>query len=182
MRRSFIALALTAAVFVGGAAGAHHLPVDDDSDERGLLDIKSVNVQGMSEPRWKIDTWARWTRTDIWDAGYFLVYLDTFGGEHYDYYALVRSTGRRLRGTLVRHRKERPDYSVGKVLAWKPDRRSAAVQIPLDKMKRGENRATYAWYVESVFSGSRCRRVCFDWAPDAASEGEGVREPFPVIE
>lgn len=44
-------------------------------------------------------------------------------------------------------------------------------------MRIGERRLVYNWYVQTMFTGERCRRVCFDLVPDQGV----VAEPLPVV-
>ncbi len=62
----------------------------------------------------EIITFHDWSVERIFDRGYFLIRLDTFGGERYDYYALARSTGFRMKATLVRDRRSKPDFKVAR--------------------------------------------------------------------
>ncbi|HJR44811.1 MAG TPA: hypothetical protein VJ927_04345 [Actinomycetota bacterium] len=154
-------------------AVASHVDVRDPNDTKGLLDVRRVSLKGSERPTWNIITFNDWSVVEMFDAGYFLVRLDTFGKARYDYYGLVRSDGFAMRGTLVRDRRSKPDFNVGSITAWHPTRTSVKVRIPLRKMKIGGDRLTYGWRVQTLFSG--CARVCIDDAPDDG----GVREQIP---
>lgn len=175
--RTRVALALVVlfTALVPVWVSASHVDVVDADDTRGPLDIRRVDVRGETRPTWKVTTWSRWTVQKIWDRGYVLVYLDTFGTTRYDYYALVRSNGYRMNGVLFRDRLGKPDRRISRLRTWRANRRSVSVRVPLTKVRIGERRRHYSWYVQTLMTSKRCRRVCFDRAPDAV----GVIEPLP---
>ncbi len=172
-----------AAAVVGAAVAlpllalANHVDVRDGNDTKGLLDIRRVEVTGSERPRWEIVTFSDWSVRRIFDRGYFLIRLDTFGDERYDYYALVRSNGFRMKGTLVRDRRSKPDVNVARIEAVHPTRTSVKARIPLAKTKIGRNRLTYRWQVQTLFSSDNCPRVCIDDAPN----DRGVKEALPGV-
>jgi hypothetical protein len=174
-------VALVAVVALGGfglvpsIAKANHAPVSDGNDVRGLLDIKKVAVQGGQRKRAKVTTHKRWTADRMRDRGYVLVYFDTFADQRPDYYVLVLSTGSEMKAKLYRDRKSLNDYIVGSTKAWKAEKSSVSVRLPLGKTQWGKSRTFYRWNVLSLFSGRRCKRVCFDRAPQATA----VEEPRP---
>lgn len=156
-------------------ATARHLPVSDPDDTRGRLDVKRVSHSGGPRPRWNVITYEGWTKKHIFDVGYVTLLLDTKGGARPDYYVLVGSFGTRLYGHLWRDRVNKRDFKVAKVKVWKPAWRKLAIKLPLAKMKIGPRRILYRWNVETLFTGPRCRRVCFDLVPDSGA----VAEPIP---
>ena len=171
----FVVAAVTAGVLAFGAA-ANHLSPDDPNDTRGPLDVQKVEMDGTDFPRWRVVTFGGWTAAEMFDAGYITIVLDTFGSSRVDYYVLVGSNGRQLYGHLWRDRTNKRDFKVGTIDLWRTDRSEVSVRIPLGKMKIGEQRPFYRWRVETIFTGERCRRVCFDFVPD---EGRIV-EPLPI--
>ncbi len=181
-----ISLLLGALVTVGALSGpffanATHLPrVVDPDDVRGLLDLQGVEVNGEEATRWKITTYPYWRASRIWDRGYFLVSFDTFGERRFDYYALVRSDGYRLLGELYRDRRTKPDYSMGSLDVWRPNRRSLKVKVPLARLNIPARRESYRWQVRSLFSGSKCPRVCIDQVPDRGAVREPLIDPLPT--
>jgi len=154
---------------------AGHVEIPDANDTRGILDVQRVDLDGSSRPTWQIITFSDWTAARLWDKGYFLVRLDTFGSGRYDYYALVRSNGYGMKGTLVRDRQGKPDFNVSKLTAWHPTRSSIKVRVPLSKMRIGELRVEYFWQVQTLFSNKTCTQICIDDVPDDS----GVAEPIP---
>jgi len=174
-RLALLAAIVGLAVALPLLAVADHLDVGDRNDTRGLLDVRRVEVSGESRPTWHVITFADWTVARIWDKGYFLVRLDTFGSPRYDYYALVRSNGYGMKGTLVRDRQGKPDFNVSKLTAWHPTRSSIKVRVPLSKMRIGELRVEYFWQVQTLFSNKTCTQLCIDDVPD----DQGVAEPIP---
>ena len=180
MRGKAVVTALLAVSMVAGGAGASHMRVPDGRDTRGRLNIKSVKQSGGAFAKWKITTYKKWSRRDILDQGFFTVYLDTFGNKRHDYYALVWADKDKMRATLFRDSKKGSDYEVRSLRSSRPNQRSARVVIPLEKLRIGDNRATYNWYVQSLWSGKGCTQVCFDWAPDVGKSGGGIEEPLPL--
>lgn len=151
---------------------ASHRDVRDDNDVKGRLDLRRVSIYGR--PRvWNIQTYDGWSRRSIWDRGYLLVHLDTLGGQRFDYYALVSSDGRGMDGVLFRDRREKADYRVAKLAAWRSSQRGVKVRIPLGKTKIGEGRGFFRWQLRTLFTGRGCRRSCIDFAP-----GAPVKEPL----
>lgn len=134
-------------------------PADGD-DAHGFLDVKHVDsFLETKQPVWKVVTISRWSTRKMWDRGFVVVYLDTFGAEPADYYALIRSVGARLRGTLFRNA-----HKVARVEVWRKSRRSVSIRIPLDQLTLGEGRKFFRWRVVTLTD--RCRRTCFDRIPD----------------
>lgn len=172
---ALLAAAIGAAVALPLLAVAGHVDVRDANDTRGLLDVRRIDVRGTERPTWNVITFSDWSVAQMFDAGYFLVRLDTVGDARYDYYALVRSDGSGMRGTLVRDRKSKPDYNVASLEAWHPTRSSIKVRVPLRKMRIGDGRLTYGWRVQTLFSSDRCPRVCIDDIPSDSA----IREPIP---
>lgn len=176
-----LAAAVGVAVALPLLAVAGHVDVRDGDDTRGLLDVRRIEVTGTERPTWNVITFSGWSVTEMFDAGYLLVRLDTFGDARYDYYALVRSDGFGMRGTLVRDRKSKPDFNVGSLDAWHPSRTSVKVRVPLRKMRIGDQRVTYGWRVQTLFSSDRCPRVCIDNIPDARAIRETIPGRGPVV-
>ena len=170
-----VAIVCMGALSLPFLATAQHAAVQDGNDTRGALDVRRVKVDFTSRPRWTIGTWGPWTVQQVWDRGYFLVHLDTFGSGRMDYYALIRSDGYAMRGTLVRDRESRPDYTVSSIKAYKGSRNTLRVRFPLSKMRLGRQRLSYRWNVQTILSGSSCATSCFDFAPNRGA----VEEPIP---
>jgi hypothetical protein len=182
LNRSGLRVVILVSVAVAGAASlafmasANHLDVTDPNDTRGPLDVRVVESNGRNRPSWKIITFSRWSRPEIFDAGYVTVLLDTRRAARPDYYILVGSRGTRLYADLWRDRESKPDYRVAKVKVWRADKKSVSVKVPLKLMIVGTQRTFYRWTVETIFTGERCTRVCFDFVPDEGA----VVEPLPV--
>lgn len=156
-------------------ASADHANVTDRNDTRGPFDVRRVKVAGIRQPRYDVVTFPRWNVRRVWDRSYGLVYFDTFGGESSDYYVMVRSDGYRMQAKLYRDRARKKDKVMSGVKAWRPNKRSFAVRVPLRKMKIPERRLVYHWWVLTLHTGKGCKRVCFDRAPDSGR----VTEPAP---
>jgi hypothetical protein len=171
MRRALtIMAAVVAVVSLSGSAGAVRGRVMDPNDTRGPLDVRRVDTFLPGGPAsWTIVTWNRWTARSIWDSGYLTIFFDRFGSERPDYYVLIRSDGSQLKGYLFRDRRRAHDRRISYVKVYKPSKNSVRVRVRLAKMAYGKRRVTYSWFVKTLNSGPRCRRVCFDRAPDRAS-------------
>jgi hypothetical protein len=177
VRRALLILGVSAAVMAGSLpASAADSVITDPNDARGL-DIHRVRLAAdVPPPVWTITTFRSWTIAKIWDRGYFMVELDTIGGEGPEYRALVRSDGRSMLGRLYRVRRHAIDLSLGKLRAHKVDARSVAVRVPLSKLKFGPDRTSYRWDVLTSYPSKRCSEgTCFDRAPDTGS----VDQPLP---
>ena len=175
MRKAALALLVSASLAIAPGALARTTVIEDPNDARGVLDVRRVAKLGARRPVWRIDTARRWRAVDVRDRGYAVVYLDTFGAPRHDYIALVRSTGPRLVARLVRDRRRERDNLVGYVAVWRRNRRSLSVRVPLRRMIVPDAREVYRWRVQTLVTGPRCRRVCFDRAPNAGP----VEEPVP---
>ncbi len=167
--------ALMAAASIPLIATADHAGVVDRNDTKGPFDVRRVRVQGTRSPRYDVVTFPRWTVARVWDRSYGFVFFDTFGGEAPDYYVLARSDGYRMKALLYRDRARKKDRVIGKVKAWRPGKRSFAVKVPLRKMTFPEQRLLYYWWVLTLHTGTSCKRVCFDRAPDR----DRIAEPVP---
>ncbi len=175
-------IAAALAIVLAGALGvtiafASHAGVRDGNDTKGTMDVSLVDRHGSTRPRWSVRTFASWRAIDIFDSGFALVRLDTFGSRRFDYYALVRSNGNELRATLWRDRKEKRDHLMRRLAVWRNDRRSLSVRVPLSRVRIGDLRLTYRWQVETLYTADVCPNVCFDFVPDSGGMEEMV--PFP---
>jgi hypothetical protein len=165
------AIVLAAVMALGVPAGAHHNDPVDANDTVGLLDVRTVLHGHLMLPRsWTIVTYPPWTTRKMWDAGYLLVYLDTVNDTDMDYYALVRSTGRHMSGTLWKIRTpQHRDRFIGPLRARHPTRRSVGLAIPFGKLSVGPSRTTYRWFVLTIFHSNLCPKNCFDRVPDVGA-------------
>ena len=166
------AAAVGAAVAIPLLAVANHAYVSDPNDTRGLFDVKTARVNAARPPTWTVVTFPRWTVAQVWDAGYVMIRFDTFGTERFDYYALVRSNGYRMVGTLVRDRVNKSDFNVSHIKAWHPKPRKVRVRVPLEKMQIGKHRLHYRWRVETIYVTPNCPRSCLDHIPDRGAVSE----------
>jgi hypothetical protein len=154
---------------------AHHSTITDPADTRGRLDVREIRTRGeWRRPEWRIITYRKWSGGEVWDRGQILIHLDTKGDERSDYYALIFYNGRGMVGHLYRERRQQPARKVRNLKAWRPDRRSVSVRIPLKSLRIGSRRDFYVWNVQTLWSGPRCRRICMDFVPDES----GVWEPL----
>jgi hypothetical protein len=184
MRARIVLGIVIASMLIPVLVQAHHVDPRDPNDTRGLLDMKRVDVAFKRKPRFRVITWPRWTAKQIWDKGFGLVWLDTFGTNRYDYYALVRSNGSGLVGEMFRDRQGGRDRRLFSVRTWKTSRTSFNVRIPLSRLRLPKSRRVYRWEVQTLFVGSRCRRTCFDFVPNHRAIRERnpfAPEPTPTI-
>lgn len=176
-----LALMVAGAALFGAIARADHAVVQDMNDTSGLLDVRRVEVGGTKRPRFKVTTFERWRIVEIFDYGFTLVHLDTISGPRFDYYALVRSDGTSLRASLWRDRVTKRDYRIAKLSVWRLDRSNLVVRVPLRLVKVGEQRASYGWMTETIFTSDDCRRTCLDFAPDEGRIDEPLPLPTPTV-
>jgi hypothetical protein len=134
--------------------------------------MKEVDAQlAGGELRFTVLTWSRWRTSSIVDRGYFVMHVDPRSGRRY--YALVRSTRRRMIGILYRKGGSHP-ARLATLKAWRNDRRSVSVRIPAHALKLETPGAQYAWRVQALVTTRHCERVCFDLAPDRADAIDAV--------
>ena len=173
-----VVLVLVAAVVLAVLpAGAHHTDFTDGNDVKGRFDVRSVEHAHDARPRkWLVTMFGKWTARNTWDAGYVILNLDTLDGPQMDYYAVVRSDGRRMRATVHRDRSRGKDPVVAKPRAWKSGR-SVGFEIPWSKLKVAEFRADYRWSVQTLWVGGACPATCFDFAPTG---GAMIPQPYPT--
>lgn len=173
--------ALMGAAGIAFMASASHLDVGDPDDTRGRLDVQTVQTGGAKRPRWRIITFSSWSSRDLWDTGFVTVLLDTRKRIRPDYYILIGSKGTHMYAHLWRDRATKGDFKVSKVKVWRPDRSSVSVKVPLRKMLIGNRRTFYRWSVETLFTGPRCIRVCFDFVPNEGAVVEPLPAPSPTV-
>ena len=173
-----VVLVLVAAVVLAVLpAGAHHTDFTDGNDVQGRFDVRSVEHAHDARPRkWLVTMFGKWTARNTWDAGYVILNLDTLDGPQMDYYAVVRSDGRRMRATVHRDRSRGKDPVVAKPRAWKSGR-SVGFEIPWSKLKVAEFRDDYRWSVQTLWVGGACPATCFDFAPNG---GAMIPQPYPT--
>jgi len=175
-------VAVTALASLIAVALANHSQLADPNDTRGLLDVRRVEVKGkMRRPHWKVLTFNMWRPVQIFDSGFAIVHLDTFGGPRFDYFALVRSNGRKLLASLWRDRKTKRDFKMGRLMVWRPTKSSFSVRVPLGKMRIGKRRIAYEWSLETLFTSDACRKVCIDFVPDEGRVTEPLPAPTPSV-
>jgi hypothetical protein len=81
-------------------------------------------------------------------------------------------------GSLWRDRRKKPDRYEGTIDEWRPNKRSVTVRVPLSMMYLGgPRRLTYRWRAQSMLTSSKCRRVCFDRAPNHTEVTEPNGKP-----
>ncbi len=173
-------LVLAVAALSPLVAGARHVDVTDGNDTKGRFDIRRVEMGSGPPYKWRTKMWNRWTLKQAWDAGFVLLYLDTFGGERADYYALIRSTGRKVRAVLYRDRERKDDYPVRRLSASRPSRKGVSVTVPFGDLRRRRSRI-FGWRVQTLWTGNKCRRVCFDRAPNRVDVTEPGPQSTPTI-
>jgi hypothetical protein len=173
-----VALAVAGALVVGALAIAAPPPVTvtDPHDVLGRMDVRRVRLDtATGTPEWTVVTFASWTIHEIWDHGFVIVYLDTKGSSRADYYALIRSSGRVLDGWLWRRPRTEPDVRLRSLRVTKGSGIGVSVWIPTAALTFGVDRASYGWWVQTLWIGDRCRRTCIDRAPDTGA----VVQPLP---
>jgi hypothetical protein len=156
-------------------AAAEITTVRDENDARGPLDVRRVDRLYRERPVFTLTSWAPWRVRRLEDRGYALVYLDTLGGRHFDYYALLRAGQRRMRATLWRDRVRQRDYKLKSLPVWRRNRRSASVRVPFAWVKTSKQRRFFFWYVQTLVASGKCPRVCLDRAPNRGA----IKEPMP---
>jgi hypothetical protein len=164
-------------------AVATRTDVDDGNDARGLLDLRAVVLRHDHGPyAWVFQTFSRWSVRRIWDAGFFLVELDTLGSPAIDYVVIVRSDGRSMSADLFRRRSGGEEAHRRRLSAWRAGSRGVGVEVPRLSLRIGLNRLSFFWSATSLFTGRRCAKTCADRAPDGDAMVEellGTASPTP---
>jgi Ca2+-binding RTX toxin-like protein len=148
-----------------GTASSCFLPsIADPGDTKGRMDVRKMrSLAGASPPSWKIFTFGRWTIKGLWDAGYFVVFVDTKGDPDPDYHVLGYSNGKSMAGGLYRVTSGGGAVRIGGAKVSRSGPRGAAITLPLAKLDR--TRPYFRWSVVTLFTGKGCRKVCFDRVP-----------------
>jgi hypothetical protein len=143
--------------------------VDDPKDSRRPLDIRQVESNADSRGvAFRIQTHGRWRTRSLRDRAYFVVYLDTIATPGDDFYVLARSNGRRLRGALYRKRARGRDRRLSGVRVRRLGRRSIFFGVRLGRVQLVLGRP-YLWHAQTLATSRRCKRVCFDHAPNTGA-------------
>jgi hypothetical protein len=165
------------------AAGAHHTDLTDPDDARGKLDVREVRFDHAGTPRWTVVTFSKWGNLEMWDRGFVEVLLDTRQSQLAEYYLLVRTDRTRIEGSLWRLRRFGPDSYLGAVGVDRLSLRSVSVQVRLRRLRFGEQRDFYRWWVHTVVTSESCPRTCHDVAPNGAPvlQWRPGRSPSPSV-
>ena len=166
MKTKAVLVGILVALFVVTPAAGEHVVVTDGNDTRGRADIKKVRVERDGPRKWKIRTFRGWRVNDFFEKGWFVINLDTIGDRSMDYFVFVRAKRRRLGAAIWRERQNQDDVLVAHVKARKVTKALMSVKVPFSKLKVGDSRLEYRWYVRSMWSAPKCPRVCFDRAPN----------------
>jgi hypothetical protein len=174
---NLIAIACLAVLVVGSmSARAAHQDLSDGDDVKGRLDIRRVGMWGPhSNSGFRITTFRSWSTRFVWDSGFFVVNVDSFGTPRFDYYVLVRSTGRRMEGLLFRDRETRRDRMIRKIRVGRPDSKSVSFRFPWNDIRFPEKRRYFRWRAQSLFTNDYCPNVCIDNAPNRGAVRTDVR-------
>lgn len=149
--------------------------VSDANDTPGKLDVRRVKVVRNSPLRWVIKTYNPWSVRELYDRGYFLVYLDTFGSDRFDYYVLIKSLKTRLKGNVWRDARKGNDFSVARTKVDRVGPYTVSTTVPFRKLRVPKTQVDYRWNVRTIYSKRSCwRAVCLDRAP----QFESVVEPL----
>ena len=180
-RMAAVGLAVAATVLVlalpalGGTTA-----LEDPDDANGLLDVRSVTLDGTASPlAWRVVAYRSWTIREIWDRGFVMVQLDTKGDTRIDHLAVVSSNGRDLIGTLNRIRRDGRLVEIGRFHADKDGGSAVAMTIALHRLSIGPHRTSFLWNVVTSFLGDSCPRTCFDVVPDEGLVEQPLPEPSP---
>ena len=174
-------IALAAMMTLTPSASAIHADVRDENDVDGRLDIRRVEMRQGPPRKWLIKTYRSFRADRIFDKGYLLVYLDTFGSRRPDYYVLLRPTRERIRGNLWRDAKGgNNDFMISATRVRRPNRRTISTTVPFRKMRTPDHRLNYHWHVRTIYSSPGCRRICIDRAPENRAVTEPYLQPPPV--
>ena len=124
---------VTAVAFAAGPSS--RAQVQDPNDTRGLLDVRRVWFEPeIHPPRWTVVTYLPFSAEQTRERGYVFVYLDTFGDEGFDYYAMILSNGRHLSSSLWREPRRGPDVRLMGLVVRHDSDTEVSVRIPLGQL------------------------------------------------
>lgn len=147
--------------------------IADPNDTKGRMDVKKVRSwAGQSPPRWKIVTFRSWTIKGVWDAGYFVLFVDTKGDPDPDYHVLGYSNGKNMVGGLYRETSGGGEIRIGGAAVSKAGPRGIVIKLPLAKLDR--TRPYFRWSVMTLFTGKKCGNVCFERVPGQVALPQAV--------
>jgi hypothetical protein len=168
----------TCAIEEGTAVGCHLDSPQDPNDATGRLDVQRIQTTfGATSSSWTFFTHGQWSRKEMWDKGFAVVSLDTSGDLSAEYRIVirVRFDGRGMTASLMRL----GDGKQWGLEAWRPGRRSMAVELPMSRVSFGSGRTYYRWWGQTLYSHSGCKKaVCFDLTPGSAPNGTLI-QPVP---
>jgi Ca2+-binding RTX toxin-like protein len=154
-----------------GGASCSPLSPQDGNDTPGRVDVRLVDTGG-GVATWRVGWHGKASKDALWDVGYVVVSVDSQDGPTLDFHIVVRSTGRRMIGLLLRAGARKP---LGRVTVRRPGGRGVRIAVGLDRLGLGPERAYYRWAVTTIWGEGRCR-PCFDQVP-----GEPGAFPRPLI-
>jgi hypothetical protein len=164
-------------VLPAGAAFGDHTNQTDPDDVAGLLDVEEVRFRHDPLPYvWVFRTHQSWTTKKIWDKGYFVVELDTLGEPAPDYFVLLRSTGKEMKGELFRIRANGSQVRLRSLDGWRAGPRGAGVELPARLLVFGAHRTSFFWWTFSLFTSEKCRATCIDAVPDEGTVEQALGE------
>ena len=146
----------------------------DGNDTKGPLDVSRVQLSpGATRVGVGIRTLSAWSPRTIWDHGFFVVLLDSFGDAKPDYEVLIRSDGVRLQAHL--RRASGGGAPIARAEVGRTNLHEVSVSIPIARLRFDTARAYYRWQVESLWNDTPCPNVCFD----VVNDGGAAAEPRP---
>jgi hypothetical protein len=175
--KRFVSLSVVAIVMlVMLPASATHEVVQDSNDVKGHLDLRRIEMK-EGPRRWLISVRRGFNADHIYDKGYFLIYLDTFGDDRFDYYVLLRSVRDRIKGDLWRDKQKKNDEVVASTRVWRRNDKTVVTTVPFGKIRHPKSKLDYRWHVRTLWSGPTCREICIDRAPNGRSVTELFVQP-----
>jgi hypothetical protein len=176
-----VVAAMAAGVIAAGLALAGPVPVEDPNDVAGQLDVRAVSFDPEADPpRWDVVTSSSWASAEMWDRGFVLVYLDTTGNTRPDYYALIRSVGDDLEGSLWRDPRTGADRRLRTLDVSRGSDLHVTVRIPIERLRIGSSRTFYGWSIVTLYTGGACRATCIDRVPDDGAIRQPLGTPTPT--
>lgn len=150
---------------VEAGSSCHRTSPTDADDTGGPLDIRLVSTTFGKTATFVVNVSHGWSRTSIWERGFFQVKFDTTGSSAADYVAVARSWRGALTAILFRV-SPTPEKKIANLVVRQLSSRRISIAVPIKYMNIDASRTMYRWAAQTLWISSVCARsVCLDGVP-----------------